>query len=225
MKKGILNMVFLAGLTIASTGCKNDKGNQAQLADAKEAAVPGEETSQYEIDAEASTIEWKGTKPTGQHIGTIDILEGMLTASEGEIESGKVTFDMKTISVKDENISDKSRNNLENHLKGTVEGKEADFFDVNKYPTATFEVTGITEKEGNKVLQGNLTIKEQTKNIEIPVTTSVEEDQIHLESETFTLDRTDWGVNFGSRSVFDNLGDSFIDDEMELKINVKANRS
>ena len=75
------------------------------------------------------------------------------------------------------------------------------------------------------MLQGNLTIKEETKNIAFPVEATVEDGTLTLESETFTIDRTDWGVNYGSKSVFDNLGDNFISDDMELKISVTAQRS
>jgi len=83
----------------------------------------------------------------------------------------------------------------------------------------------MTEVDGKKMLQGNLTIKEETKNIQFPVKTSIADEEITLESETFTIDRTDWKVNYGSKSVFDNLGDNFISDDMELTINVKAKKS
>ena len=45
---------------------------------------------------------------------------------------------------------------------------------------------------------------------------------MELKSETFSIDRTLWDVNFGSKSVFDNLGDKFISDEIELTISVVA---
>lgn len=225
MKTKSLNIVLFTILSIASISCKNESKNQVEPSDAREAATAGENTTQYEIDTDASTIEWRGTKPTGEHRGTIDIQSGTFTATQEEIESGTATIDMNSITVTDEEISDEDRTNLENHLKGTVEGKETDFFNVEKYPTATFEVTGITEEEGQKKMQGNLTIKEDTKNIEFPVTTSINENELTLESETFTIDRTDWNVNYGSKSVFDNLGDNFISDNMELTIKITANRT
>ena len=46
-----------------------------------------------------------------------------------------------------------------------------------------------------------------------------------IESEAFTIDRTKWGVNYGSKSVFDDLGDKFINDDIELKILVSAKKS
>lgn len=225
MKKRVLNFVLVAGITLGSVSCKNDKENKVEPGEAQDAAVASGEAVTYEIDTTASTIEWRGTKPTGEHKGNISIHDGTLTATSEEITSGRVVIDMNSIEVTDEGMDDSDKRSLENHLKGTVEGKETDFFNVNKYPTATFEITGVTEENGQKMLQGNLTLKEETKNIQFPVNSSIDGETITLESETFTIDRTDWGVNYGSKSVFDNLGDNFISDEMELTINVTAKRT
>ncbi len=225
MKKRVLNFVLVAGITFGSVACKNDKENKVEPGEAQQAAVAGEEAMTYEIDTTQSTIEWRGTKPTGEHQGTINIQDGTLMATTEEITSGRVVIDMNSINVTDEGIAPDDKTSLENHLKGTVEGKETDFFNVNKFPTATFEITGVTEENGQKMLQGNLTLKEETKNIQFPVNSNLDGETITLESETFTIDRTDWGVNYGSKSVFDNLGDKFISDEMELTINVTARRT
>ncbi|UZH54621.1 YceI family protein [Salinimicrobium tongyeongense] len=225
MKKRIFNFVLVAGVAMGTVACKNNSENKVEPGEAQEAAVATEEAVSYEIDTTASTIEWRGTKPTGEHVGTISIQDGTLMATPEEITSGRVVIDMNSITVTDEGMEEKDKRSLENHLKGTVEGKETDFFNVNKYPTATFEITGVTEENGQKMLQGNLTLKEETKNIQFPINTNLDGETISLESETFTIDRTDWGVNYGSKSVFDNLGDNFISDEMELTINVTAKRA
>ncbi|WP_029037998.1 YceI family protein [Salinimicrobium xinjiangense] len=225
MKKRVLNFVLVAGITFGSVACKDDKANRVQPGEAQEAAVASGEAVTYEIDTTASTIEWRGTKPTGEHRGTIDIQQGSLSATSEKITSGRVTIDMESLKVTDEGMDDKDRTSLENHLKGTVEGKETDFFNVRKYPTATFEITGVTEENGQKMLQGNLTLKDSTKNIQFPVSTDIDDNELTLESDTFTIDRTDWGVNYGSKSVFDNLGDNFISDDMELTLKVTAKRA
>jgi polyisoprenoid-binding protein YceI len=225
MKKRIFNFFLIVGITASTVACKNDAKNKVEPGEAEEAATPTEEAVTYKIDTAASRIEWRGTKPTGEHRGTIDIQSGSLTATSETITSGKVTIDMNSIEVIDEDMDEKDRTSLENHLKGTVSGKETDFFNVKKYPTATFEITGITEANGQKMLQGNLTLKEETKNIQFPVSSNIDENELTLESETFTIDRTNWKVNYGSKSVFDNLGDNFISDEMELTIKVVAKRS
>ena len=225
MKKVFFNLMFVAAVSAGTVACKNEKENPVEVTEAEPIVAASDAAVVYAIDTTASTLRWRGTKPTGEHIGAIEVENGEILATEEGITGGKVIIDMNSLSVLDEGMDEKNRKNLENHLKGTVEGKETDFFNVNVYPTATFEITGLTEKEGKKMLQGNLTIKDKTKNIEFPVTTTVNGDELLLESETFTLDRTDWGVNYGSKSVFDNLGDQFISDDMELTIQVRAKRS
>jgi polyisoprenoid-binding protein YceI len=210
MKNTFFNIFMIAGIAMATVGCKNEN-NEATTEDAKE------------VDTTSSVIDWEGNKPTGTHTGTIQLEEGTFQANDSIIESGNFVIDMSSINVTD--LEGEEKMNLENHLKGTVKGKEGDFFNVNQYPEATFEVTGVIEREGQTMLQGNLTMKEETKNVEFPVNINRTEDAIEITSEPFVIDRTKWGVNYGSKSVFDGLGDKFISDEIKLTINLKAKKS
>lgn len=49
--------------------------------------------------------------------------------------------------------------------------RSADFLDVDKYPTATFETTSYSERDGKGTLQGNLTLRGVTR----PITIAVEQ--------------------------------------------------
>lgn len=222
MKKTVLNFFMIASIAIASVGCKNDN-REARTEEARDAAIANAEAVEYHVDPNSSVIEWEGRKPTGTHTGTIDISEGSFYANDSIVESGTFVIDMNSITVTD--LEGEDRENLEAHLKGTVEGKEGDFFNVNEYPDAQFEVTGISEENGQTMLQGNLTMRGETKNVEFPVNIDRNDNGIELTSETFTIDRTKWKVNYGSKSVFDSLGDNFINDEITLTIKVKANRA
>ena len=75
------------------------------------------------------------------------------------------------------------------------------------------------------MLSGNLTLKDVKNNVTFPVSVSNNGNTITLTSETFSIDRTKWNVQYGSKSIFDNLGDKFINDDIELKIMVKANKA
>lgn len=222
MKRLILNVGLFAMLGGAFTACKNNN-NEAEMTEAKEVAQAEQEAVEFKVDTAGSVIEWQGEKPTGTHTGTIKIAEGSFKANDSILESGTFVIDMQSIEVTDLEGEDKT--DLEAHLKGTVEGQEGDFFNVTKYPEATFEVTGISEKEGQKMLEGNLTIKEETKNIAFPVSISKDGESIQITSEEFSIDRTKWNVNYGSKSVFDGLGDKFINDEVSLKIDLKAKKA
>lgn len=219
MKKTFLNVFMIAGIAMATVGCKNDTTSE----EAKEVATADMEAMEYAVDTTASVIEWEGNKPTGTHTGTIELKNGTFKANDSIIESGTFVIAMTSINVTD--LEGDEKINLESHLKGTVEGKEGDFFNVNEFPEATFEVTGVNQVEGQTFLQGNLTIKEATKNIEFPVMITQTEDAMELTSEPFKIDRTQWSVNYGSKSVFDGLGDKFIDDEIILTLNVKAKKA
>lgn len=222
MKKNLSKIVFIAVLGVAVTGCK-DENNKAKVDEAQEATAANMESAEYSVDTEASEIHWEGEKPTGTHTGTIEISEGTFSANDSIIESGSFVIDMTSISVTD--LEGKDREDLEAHLKGTVEGKEGDFFNTEEYPEATFEITDVTEENGQTMLSGNLTIKGETKNISFPVQLNQNDDQVEITSDEFSIDRTNWNVNFGSKSVFDDLGDNFVNDDIQLKIKVIAKKA
>jgi len=219
MKTKVSSLLILAILAFGIISCGNDK----KRTETKEAAEPQEavpESVSYMVDSEASIIDWKGKKPGTTHTGTLSIAKGTLTLNDGMIGSGEFVFDMSTIVVTD--LEGKQKDNLEAHLKGTVEGKEGDFFNINKYPTGNFVITNVEEKEGKTHVSGNLTLKEITKNISFPATVTTEGDRVLITSDEFAIDRTEWEINFGSQSVFNNLGDNFIYDDIELTISVVA---
>jgi polyisoprenoid-binding protein YceI len=221
MKRSILTVALIAFVFAGFTSCK-DK-NADTTTEAEEVVEASDAAATYTVNTEKSVIKWKGEKPTGTHTGTIKLSSGEIMAAGRDIEAGSFTIDMSTIT--DTDLEGESKANLEAHLKGTVEGKEGDFFNVPKYPVSTFELTGVTGENGKITVSGNLTIKDQTHNIEFPATVSFPGEEIFLKSSTFTIDRTKWGVNFGSKSVFDNLGDKFINDDIELVVELHATKA
>ena len=103
--------------------------------------------------------------------------------------------------------------------------KSADFFDVEKFPSAAFTVTGYEMVDGKGMLSGNLKMKDKENNVTFPVSMTVDGDSFTLTSETFTIDRSKWDVRYGSKSFFDDLGDKFIDNDIELKVMLSAKKS
>ncbi|MDG3581470.1 YceI family protein [Galbibacter pacificus] len=223
MKKNFLSISLIACLTVF-TACKTEKKNETSANDAETVTETTVEAVKYEAVPEESIIEWKGSKPTGTHTGTISLESGIIAIKDGALESGNFLIDMNTITVTDLEAGD-GKEDLEAHLKGTVEGKEDHFFNVAEHPTAYFEVTGIEEIEGKTHIKGNLAIKGTKKNISFPVTVTENGDVATLTSEPFTIDRTNWNVNYGSKSVFDDLGDKFVNDDIELVVKVKAKKA
>ncbi|GAA4237707.1 YceI family protein [Postechiella marina] len=215
MKKRITTIFTLAALTIATVSCK-DKAKEATTAEVQEVKTEASASQKYIADAAASSIQWKGNKPGGSHNGTIKIENGVLSANGDKIESGSFLINMGSIVVEDIPADDKMNGKLLGHLK------DADFFDVEAHPNAAFEITGSTVAEGKTMLSGNLSIKGIKHNITFPVSVTNDANGLTLTSETFTIDRTKWDIKYKSKSVFGDLGDKFINDDIELKITVKA---
>ena len=52
----------------------------------------------------------------------------------------------------------------------------------------------------------------------------IENNQLIFDSETFKIDRSKWGIEYKSKSFFNDLADQFIYDDMEISITIKANK-
>jgi len=224
MKNRIASLLVLSALTL-TVSCKNDKAAEAETTEAGTVKEVSGEAATYTIDKENSKIEWTGSKPTGKHTGTINLADGTVSVKDNALDTGKFTIDMNTITVTDLKAGD-GKEDLEGHLKGTG-STEADFdhfFNVKKYPQANFEITKAVTENGKTSVEGNLTMKGITKNVKFPATVTVNGNTVTVVSDPFTINRTLWNVNYGSKSVFDNLGDKFINDDIELKVSVTAKK-
>lgn len=168
------------------------------------------------VDTNASVITWKGYKVLGSHTGTIKVNTGNLQMEDGQLVGGSFTIDMNTINCTD----------LQGEYKGKLEGhlKSADFFGVEKYPTATFKITNVVSRgtPGAYKISGNLTIKETTKAIRFNANIG-EENGKQIATGDIQIDRSDFDIRYGSGSFFDNLGDNTIYDEFDLSVRLVLN--
>lgn len=160
------------------------------------------------INIKESQIEWKGKKVLGSHNGTIQLKEGYLEMDGDKLVSGMFVVDMTTINVTDLTGEDKGK--LEGHLKSD------DFFGIANHPTSTLVFTSAKKNGDVYVVSGDLTIKETTEPItfDLNITDS-------MATTNLKIDRTKFGVRYGSGSFFDNLGDNAISDNFELNVTLK----
>ena len=49
-------------------------------------------------------------------------------------------------------------------------------------------------------------------------------DEMTLTSDAFLINRTHWNVNYASKSIFDDLKDKFVNDDIELVVKLKATK-
>ncbi len=161
------------------------------------------------VDVAKSKITWLGKKVTGQHEGTINLKEGTLIFKGKKLRGGNFTVDMTSINTTD--LQGESKGKLDGHLKAD------DFFGTEKFPTAKLVFKKIADKgNGTFTVTADLTIKDQTNPIVFDITV-----KDNSATTTLKIDRTKYGIKYGSGSFFDNLGDKTISDEFQLTVNLQ----
>ncbi|MFT5753947.1 MAG: polyisoprenoid-binding protein YceI [Flavobacterium sp.] len=158
------------------------------------------------IDASKSTINWVGKKVTGKHEGTVNLKDGALVFDGKKLVGGNFTVEMTTITVTD----------LQGEMKGKLEGhlKADDFFGTNKFETSKLVFKKIATKENNTyTIYADLTIKDKTNEVVFDI---VVKDKTAIAD--VVIDRTKFGIEYKSGSIFDGLGDATISDDFTLNV-------
>jgi len=171
----------------------------------------------YVVDKVASKVKWEGKKVTGKHNGTIAFDSGTLTLSGDKVAGGSFVIDMK--SIVDEDLTDPAWNKkLIGHLSSD------DFFSIDKFPQATMVVKKVASVTGDEShIFADLTIKGVTKPVEFNAKVKVNGDKLTAQG-VITVNRTQFGIKYGSGSFFEGLGDKVIYDDFTLDFNVTANK-
>ncbi len=174
------------------------------------------EESVYEVDKQVSLVRWTGSNFVGKHTGFISIGNGIFVTNNNEVVDGHIDLDLNTI-VCNNYKNDDWNKQLVDHLKSE------DFFSVEQFPNAEFELTSIekAEKEFAYTVSGQLTIKGTTNDISFPARINVSEDKMLILGKA-TIDRTRWGITFGSGKFYENLAGELINDEMEVRFELIA---
>ncbi|SHF20922.1 YceI family protein [Chryseobacterium vrystaatense] len=203
--------LFLAAVMVS---CKKDK---PVTSESNEVATT-KDGNQYTLDTLNSKVEWKGYKvfksESTSHFGTIKFESGDVTVKDGKLESGKFVADMNSLTSVDLKDDAEQLGKLNGHLKS------GDFFEVEKFPTASFEVTKVTpatEGDYNTLLDGNLTIKGISKPVQFKANVSVKNGEVSVATEPKDIKREEFGVKFQAPAE-----NGVIKDEVTLQINVKA---
>lgn len=168
--------------------------------------TPVEEKS---IDTENSKVTWKGYKVTGSHEGTINLQSGSLEFNGEELTGGQFVADMSSLVSTD--LTGEYKGKLEGHLKSD------DFFGVEKFPTATLNITGVKSTGKNSYeISADLTIKGKTHPVSFDMSVYGNKATANVK-----IDRTLYDIRYGSGSFFDDLGDKTIYDEFDLVVDLQ----
>lgn len=219
-----MKKVILSALTfgLIFTACTN---NGAEAATGDAVAIEDNATAEsitLSTVADGSNIEWFASHlgGTGARFGKIKLQSADVTVNDGKVENATVVVEMNSLTVENFEGDVEQTEKLTGHLKS------ADFFNVEKNPTAKFELASIEAGTGeyNSVVTGNLTILDSTKSVTFNANVMADNDGVTISSEKFAIDRTLWGMNYhveGSEGV---PVDYLIANEVGFIINVKVEK-
>ena len=212
MNKRTWALVSFLAVSSLIASCSGSSNGQKSIAASDSVAASAIDSAQsVQIDFSVSSVQ-----PGGSHEGTLPVSDGKLDIRDGVLHGGYVVLRLDSLTVEDLS-PEKGGNKLKEHLLSE------DFFDAAKWPEVRFELTnipaeGVVLKDLTE-LKGNLTLKDVTKNITIPLASIVcdpKDATYAVSSKAFTINRADWNVKYGSKSFFTGLEDNFINDEIEL---------
>ena len=206
MKSTILSMALLAA-SISFIACDSKESSSSETTEETAGLPDGTLT----VDTTASEVMWKGSMVgMYDHSGDVKLESGNVTVADGKITGGKFVIDLTSITPTDSNYKeDKTPEKLVGHLSSE------DFFHVEQYPTATFDITG---SEGNTVM-GNLTVRGKTNPEKVEnVVISEENGQMKMKGD-IKFDRTKYDVAFKHP-----MQEMVISNDIEMNVTLVANK-
>jgi polyisoprenoid-binding protein YceI len=214
MKKFALAICILS--STATLGCNTNPTQgkaQATVGDvpsapaaAPAAAAPPAALLDLPINAKSGSVAFVGAKISAKHPGKFSDFSGKVSLSPNTPEQSKVEM---TIPVSSMVIEPEK---LRGHLLS------ADFFDAEKFPTATFSSTKIEKSGEGYLVTGNLTLHGVTKSISFPANITAGTDSATVKAE-FGINRKDFGI------VYPGMPDDLIQDQVLIQIDLKAQKA
>lgn len=209
-------LFIVLALTLFTAACEDPAANKTKATTTNSTAAnspanttPATTGTELPITAENSKIEFTGSKVTGKHDGGFKQFSGNIDLVDEKPEMSKVSveIDMNSVFTDADGLTD--------HLK------TADFFEVEKYPQASFVSTKIvpdTAKGANNyTVTGDFELHGQKKAITFPATITVSDAEVAVNSE-FSINRKDFGIVYAGKT------DDLIRDDVVIRLDLKAPR-
>ena len=219
MKYSIFTILIIAAMM---SSCSNN-GKHAETKDAANVeVVKNNQTGTFTKITPESHLNWKASHLGGvqQRYGKVKLKSAEFLVNDGKLTNAKVLVDLSTLTVESFPAGAPQIAKLTGHLKSP------DFFNIEKYPTAKFELTSIKPGSGsfNSVVTGNLTILDKTKSITFNANVNVSGDKVSIKSEDFSVNRTDWGLTYNTEGTAGVPKDYLIANDIGFKIDVTATK-
>jgi len=174
----------------------------------------------YRVDTDQSIIEWTGRNAGTRHFGTIAIRSGEITVKDGAISG---SFDIDMNSIKNTNLEgNELQPVLISHLNSD------DFFFTKVFQAAKFSFSGakITEEpfltSPNCQINGTLELRGIKAEQQFKATVTRTADNGLAAEAHFDVDRTTWGIIYGSTRFFEHLGMHLVFDLISIQMRIVA---
>ncbi|QIF04881.1 YceI family protein [Roseimicrobium sp. ORNL1] len=182
------------------------------------ASPPAIKNGTHALDLTESRVVWVGRNLINKHWGQVGIRSGEVLFENGNVVRGEVVLDMHRITSSDLAGSD-LHDVLIHHLESD------DFFDVERFPEARFtiertEVCADCPGSRNLRLHGALNLRGITHPLTVEAAAGLTPEGKAALQTTFTLDRTQWGILYGSGKFFQRLAGHLVNDDLELQVRI-----
>ncbi len=188
----------------------------AVLAAAVLATSPAFAADTYTIDKAHSTVGFQIRHIFTKVHGTFGDFEGTIQVDKANPEASSVTFTIQAASI------DTNNQRRDDHLRS------ADFFDVAKHPTITFQSAAVEPAGGKRYhVTGPFTMHGVTKTVTLPVEFLGEgkdpwgNEKMGFEVQT-TLDRKQYGIVWNQTL---DTGSLLLGDEVTVQISIEADKA
>jgi len=206
-----LSVAVVVCVSLLTFGCANPAANKPKAsvtnAAPETSAKPGGAET-LAISPDNSKVEFVAAKVTRSHNGSFKQFSGTVDLVGNDIAQSRVTVNIDTASV----VTD--TDDLTAHLK------TPDFFDVAKFPKATFTSTKIepsTASGGTHTVTGNFELHGIKKSISFPATIVVTPADVAVSTE-FAINRKDFGL------LYPGKADDLIRDGVVIRLTVRVPR-
>jgi polyisoprenoid-binding protein YceI len=205
-------MITLLSLLMLVVACHDPASDTSKAVTGEAVKSASPQTAggeKYAITPQNSKVEFIGSKVTGSHNGSFEKFNGEIHYANNDPTQSRAKITIDTPSVK----TDEPK--LTEHLK------TPDFFDVAKFPQATFESTTIKaggDGGASHTVTGNLTLHGVTKSVTFPATISVSGNTATVDA-SFAINRKDFGINFAGAQ------DNLIRDDVVMKLTIRATKA
>lgn len=215
-------IAFLAVMALGFAACdRAPKGDNATISEEKTAAEATGQT--FVVDTAASYVRFTGHGIGKNHPGKFKLTSGSVSIANNQVTGGSFVINIHSLDLEQE--GEMFNKKLRPHLMS------GDFFDADKFRTAKFEITKVEPyklKDAGKSLveganynvSGNLTLKNDTKNITFPARIDLDENTLKGKAN-FDIDRRMWQMNYGNDKT---LGDKFISETVNIELDLKAKK-